>query len=47
MFEGTLSYLDLPPCNTTISALISIPTATLKLWRAIGEADIVHVNVGG
>ena len=47
MFEGTLSYLELPPCNTTISALFSIPTATLKLWRAIGETDIVHVNVGG
>jgi glycosyltransferase involved in cell wall biosynthesis len=47
VFEGTLSYLDLPPCNTTISALISIPTATLRLWRANGEADIVHVNVGG
>ncbi|MBV8607157.1 MAG: glycosyltransferase [Singulisphaera sp.] len=47
MFEGTLSYLDLPPCNTTISALLSIPTAALRLWRAIGESDIVHVNVGG
>ena len=46
-FEGTLSYLDPPPCNTTISALLSIPTATLKLWRAIGELDIVHVNVCG
>ena len=47
MFEGTLSYLDLPPCNTTISALLSIPTATLRLWRAIGETEIVHVNVCG
>jgi glycosyltransferase involved in cell wall biosynthesis len=45
--EGNLSYVDLPPCISRIGAILSIPAAAMKLWRAVGEADIVHINVGG
>jgi glycosyltransferase involved in cell wall biosynthesis len=39
--------VDLPPCTSTIRAILSIPTAAVRLWRAIGAADIVHINAGG
>ena len=44
---GTLAYLDLPPCRSTLSALVTLPAAMARLWRAIGRTDFVHANVGG
>ena len=46
-FEGTLSYVDLPECRSFLNALTTLPNALVTLWRAIGEAEIVHIGVGG
>jgi glycosyltransferase involved in cell wall biosynthesis len=46
-FEGTLSYVDLPECRSFANALVTLPKALATLWRAIGEAEIVHIGVGG
>jgi glycosyltransferase involved in cell wall biosynthesis len=45
--EGRLAHLDLPPCEGTLSTLRSLPTILGRLWKAVGEADIVHAGVGG
>jgi glycosyltransferase involved in cell wall biosynthesis len=45
--EGTLHYLDLPVCTSTIGTLLSLPRICARLWKAIGEAEIVHANTGG
>ena len=46
-FEGRLSYVDLPPCRSLASTLTTLPKALPTLWRAIGDAEIVHIGVGG
>jgi glycosyltransferase involved in cell wall biosynthesis len=46
-FEGTISYVDLPPSRTRFSAIRSLPQSMRTLWKAIGEAEIVHVGVAG
>src|SRR4051812_23429170 len=45
--EGELKHLDLPPCESTLATLRSLPTLLPRLWRGIGQADIVHASAGG
>ena len=45
--RGKISYLDLPPCLSTLSELVSLPAALAKLWKAVGAAEIVHLGVAG
>ena len=47
LFEGTLTYVDLPECRSFANAIVTLPKALATLWRAIGEAEIVHIGVGG
>jgi glycosyltransferase involved in cell wall biosynthesis len=46
-YEGTLRYVDLPPTTSTLGTLASLPRLSARLWKAIGEAEIVHANTGG
>jgi len=46
-YPGTLRYLDMPASRTTLGALAGVPSAAYRLWKAIGRADVVHVNAGG
>ena len=45
--KGSISYVDMPPCRSTLKAIAGFPSATYKLWKAIGRADVVHVNAAG
>ena len=45
--KGSISYVDMPPCRSTLSAITGLPVATYRLWKAIGRSDVVHVNAGG
>jgi glycosyltransferase involved in cell wall biosynthesis len=46
-FEGTLEFVDLPPCRSTLATLASLPRIASRLWKAVGKAGIVHGNTGG
>jgi glycosyltransferase involved in cell wall biosynthesis len=46
-FEGTLRFVDLPPCETTLGTFAKIPRIISQLWKAIGQAKIVHAGPGG
>ena len=45
--KGKLGFVDLPPCRSLASALATMPRAIGTLWKAIGNAEIVHLGVGG
>ena len=45
--KGKLTFVDLPPCRSLVSALRTMPTAVATLWKAIGDAEVVHIGVGG
>jgi glycosyltransferase involved in cell wall biosynthesis len=45
--KGTLGFVDLPPCRSLAQALVTMPRAVAALWKAVGEAEIVHIGVGG
>ncbi len=45
--ETSLSFVPLPPMRTTLATLLSLPALTRALWRAIGDADVVHSGVAG
>ena len=44
---GRLSFVDLPACNSTRQTVRNLPTIAARLWRAVGQAEIVHGNAGG
>lgn len=44
---ANLQFLDLPASNSFAQALKQLPTTVLKLWQAVGAADIVHTEVAG
>ena len=46
-FSG-VQFIDLPsPNNSFVQEIMSVPTTALLLWKAIGQADIVHSTVAG
>jgi glycosyltransferase involved in cell wall biosynthesis len=45
--KGRLGFVDLPPCRSLASALLTMPRAMATLWKAVGEAEVVHIGVGG
>ncbi len=42
-----VKFIDLPAPNSTLEGLKSLPRNFFKLWKAVGEADIVHGSVAG
>jgi glycosyltransferase involved in cell wall biosynthesis len=46
-FEGTLRFVDLPPCVTTLGTLTSLPRIVSEIWKAVGKAKLVHAGPGG
>lgn len=42
-----LRYADLPSQTSGLKALLALPRTVARLWRAIGQADIVHSAVIG
>ena len=46
-FRAKIKLIPLPPQNSRMQALVQLPRTFRTLWRAIGEADIVHTGVGG
>ncbi len=41
------SFAFLPPQTSFVRAMLHLPRTAVVLWRAIGDADIVHSTVGG
>jgi glycosyltransferase involved in cell wall biosynthesis len=46
LFSG-VNFIDLPSPKSFAQAIMSVPTTALLLWKAIGQADIVHSSVAG
>ena len=44
---GTLHHVPLPDQGSTLRALRSAPRTLARLWKAVGEADVVHAGVAG
>ena len=44
---GKLTLDDLPSCASMRLTLKHLPGIAVRLWRAIGRAEIVHANAGG
>jgi glycosyltransferase involved in cell wall biosynthesis len=42
-----VQFIDLPAPQTALTTVLSLPQTILKLWQAVGEADIVHGGVAG
>lgn len=42
-----IQFLDLPSPNSFAKAIILLPVTVVRLWRAIGQTDIVHTGVAG
>jgi glycosyltransferase involved in cell wall biosynthesis len=42
-----VSYVDLPPCRSMVSAVLTLPRALVGLWKAVGRTDVVHASVAG
>ncbi len=40
-------YVELPDQASTLQALLNLPRTLLVLWRAIGQAEVVHSSVIG
>lgn len=46
LFSG-VNFINLPSPKSFAQAIMSVPTTALLLWKAIGQADIVHSSVAG
>lgn len=46
LFSG-VQFIDLPFPKSFAQGIMSLPTTALLLWKAIGQADIVHSSVAG
>lgn len=44
---ANVQFIDLPAPKSTIDGLRLLPRTISKLWKAVGEADIVHTGVAG
>lgn len=40
-----MAFIGLPPCPSTLAAILNLPLTIAQLWRAIGAAAIVHLGV--
>src|SRR5262249_28859277 len=45
--EEGLHHVDLPHRRSLIGAVLGLPALTLRLWKAVGRAQIVHTGVTG
>jgi glycosyltransferase involved in cell wall biosynthesis len=45
--DVALRLAPLPPMRSTAEALARLPALTMVLWRAIGDAEIVHSGIAG
>src|SRR5215471_7925486 len=44
---AVIQFIDLPAPNRTIHALMQLPSKALRIWKAIGRSEIVHLGVAG
>jgi glycosyltransferase involved in cell wall biosynthesis len=44
---ANVQFIDLPVSKSTIDALRLLPKTLVRLWKAVGAADIVHTGVAG
>ncbi len=44
---GRLSHVPMPDPSSVPGSLLTTPQTLLELWKAVGQADVVHVGVGG
>ena len=44
---GTLTHVGLPDIPSRPRTALSTPRTLVRLWKAVSEADVVHVGVGG
>ncbi len=44
---GRLTHVELPNPSSIFQAVLAVPRTFLGLWKAVGEAEVVHVGVGG
>lgn len=43
--QGVIRFVDLPPCYPKLAgALRGVPWAVFRLWRAMDDVEVVHVN---
>jgi len=42
-----IHFLDLPASNNTLQAIVHLPSTAVRLWAAIGRAEIVHLGLTG
>ena len=46
-YPGKLSFVDLPACTSTLKTLKAMPAIFSRIWKAVGEAKVVHTGPGG
>jgi glycosyltransferase involved in cell wall biosynthesis len=46
-FRSRITLVPLPSLTSRVQALFQLPRTVRTLWRAIGQAEIVHTGVGG
>lgn len=46
-YLSNLQVIELPASNSFTQAIKLLPTTILKLWQAVGSANIVHTEVAG
>ena len=44
---GTLTHQPVPMSRNEVRGLIDAPLTWLRLWKAVGRADVVHAGIGG
>jgi glycosyltransferase involved in cell wall biosynthesis len=42
-----VQFLDLPVSHNLLQAILHLPSTAVRLWTAIGRAEIVHLGVAG
>lgn len=42
-----IQFVDLPASTSFVKSLLTLPATTIALWKAIGQAKIVHSGVAG
>ena len=46
-YPGKLRFVDLPACTSTLKTLKAMPAIFSRIWKAVGEAKVVHTGPGG
>ena len=42
-----IRFIDLPSPERTMGAIVELPRTAVRIWRAIGRSEIVHLGVAG